>query len=229
MATIAAFYFHDAATSNSGTMPTNSPATQAGGVLGTGTEATGASTARSADDVLGVANPDTKSVITAAANQTAQRLGHRRFCSTPLAAQQLPTTGNWAHRWSGLESNTNHNGRLWIAKYAWRPGTGAIVGSAQLNLIQALSATTETDSTVGNAVWTTAPLIQDGDILVFDIYSEFTQGMSSAYTDSFCYDGTTEGSTTTAASYCKPPVALTLFTAAAEVIPDLVMAPLHNH
>ena len=54
--------------------------------------------------------------------------------------------------------------------------------------------------------------ILDGDILVFDISDTFTQGMATAYTGTFCYDGTTEASTTTNAAFINAPVALTLFT-----------------
>lgn len=219
MATISKFYLRDAASPNTGTLP------GAGDAFinpnaGAGTPATGARTSRDATDVVGAANPDTESSITAAANQTAQQLEHRRFVSRPLAAHTFDSAdGNWTWSYARSESNTLHNGRLTLTVYAWRPGTGARVGTAgQLAAKDgtAMSATAETADSVtftwsaGNPV-----TIQDGDILVFEVNTGFTQSMSTAYTDQFAYDGTTEASSTTCASFVTPPAALTLFAAAA--------------
>lgn len=167
----------------------------------------------------GTANPDTESSITAAANQVAQQLEHRRFVSAPLAAHTFDSSdGNWTWSYARSESNTNHNGRLTVVVYAWSPGTGARVGSgSQLASVDgtAMSSTSEVaDSktftwSAGNPV-----TIADGDILVFEVNTAFTQGMNVAYTDQFAYDGTTEASTTTCASFVTPPSALTLFAGA---------------
>ena len=67
---------------------------------------------------------------------------------------------------------------------------------------------------------TTAVTLQDGDILVFEAWDSCTQGMSTAYTDTYYYDGTTEDSTTTNAAYLLAPVDLALFTAST-VLPPL--------
>jgi len=72
------------------------------------------------------------------------------------------------------------------------------------------AATEQTESLT--VAWSaTSVTILDGDILVFEVSTTFTQGMATAYTDSFSYDGTTEASTTTCASFVTPPAALTLF------------------
>lgn len=219
MATIAKFYCLDATSPNTGTMPSNTPATLAGGKVGAGTEATGATTARDATDTIGTANPDTKSTVTAAATSGAlQRLGHRRFVSQPLAAQTFAAAdGNWTFSYARSESNTNHNGTsgtpisLWV--YLWRPTTGLQVGTAHIQFITTiLAATVETADSVTGAFNATQAIL-DGDILVFDVYSEFNQAMATAYTDTFSYNGATEASTTTCASFVTPPAALTLFTA----------------
>lgn len=215
MATITKFYLHDAATPNTGTMPSNSPAVIGGGVVGAGTEATGASTARDATDTIGVANPDTESSITAAATTAAQRLGHRRYVSRPLAAQQVSTGSNtWTFSAARSQSNANHNASIRCGVYAWRPSTGAQVGVTIHGGIT-LATFTGTTETAASATHLEngSVTIQDGDILVFDVYDEFTQGMNVAYTGQFAYDGATEASATTCASFVLSPVALTLFTA----------------
>ncbi len=217
MATQQKFYLRDTTTTNTGTMPSNSPTTQVGGVLGTGAEAAGNTTARATSAAAGTANPDTKSVCTAqAASGTTQRLGHRRFVTPPLAARTFTTPdGNWTFSHGGTESNTNHNSGggepFRISIYPWRPSTGARVGTGIIAIsTTTLTATTETSCT-GTGAWSGTQAILDGDILVYDVYTTFNQGMATAYTDSFSYNGTTEASTTTNAAFVNAPAALTLF------------------
>lgn len=225
MATIAKFYLHDATSPNTGTMPSNSPAVIGGGVLGTGTEAAGASTARDATDVIGTANPDTESSITSQASSTVvQRLGHRRFVSRPLAATTFADTdGNWTWSYARSQSNTNHNSTsgapINCIGYLWRPSGGTRVGTTVVQFAGTkLLVTGETaDSVIGT--WSLTQAILDGDIIVFDVFSLFQQGMATAYTDQFAYDGTTEASTTTCASFITPPAPLTLYTAAVARVP----------
>lgn len=215
MATISKFYLLDATSPNTGTLPS-------GGFLtahsGAGTDASGFATSRDATDVAGASNPDLEATGTAAANTTAQVLSLRRFVSRPLAARTFASSdGSWTFDFACFDSNTSHNQGIQANIYAWRPGTGARVGTgAQQALIVPIltSATTEThfSSTIS---WTTSLTILDGDILVFEVSDSFTQSMSSAYTTSFSYNGTTEASITTCASFITPPSALTLFTPAA--------------
>ena len=210
MATVAKFYLLDAATPNTGTMPT--------GVFiassdSTG-DATGARTARDATDVAGSSSPDLKSTITAVANTTLQNWGHRRFVSRPLAAQTFASTdGNWTFSYARSESNTNHNQQIVLHAYPWRPSTGLRVSTGLVNVTgtEPTAASTEQTESLTAAWSATSVTILDGDILVFEVSTSFTQGMSTAYTDTFNYDGTTEASTTTCASFVTPPAALTLF------------------
>lgn len=224
MATIQKFYLLDATSPNTGTMPSNSPVDYAGGVLGTGTEAAGASTARDTSATPGVANPDTESSITAQAAATAQRLGQRRFVSRPLAAVTFAAAdGNWTFSYARSQSNTNHNtgvsGPISAGLYLWRPSTGLKVGTISIGFTGTkLTVTGETaDSVTGT--WSGTQAILDGDILVLDVFSLFVQGMSTAYTDQFAYNGTTEGSTTTCASFLNSPTLLTLYTPSAVRVP----------
>lgn len=212
MATIQKFYFLDATSPNTGTMPSNSPAAILG-VTVTG-DAAGASTARDTSATPGTANPDTESSITATADTNPQLWGHRRWVSRPLAARGVFTTGEGFWTWScaWTESNAAHNCRPNVVMYVWRPSTGAQVGTQTVSIQLAEPGTTQT------ALNATA-LVQDGldpqpvangDILVFDVSSGFTQSMSVAYTDQGAYNGTTEASTTTCASFVNAPIALTL-------------------
>ncbi len=220
MATQQKFYLLDATTTNTGTMPSNSPAVVHGGPVGTGTEAPTASTARATSDIPGTSNPDIETTWTAQASSTApdQILGVRRFVTPPLAARTFASgDGAWTFSCGQFESNTNHNMLLTVVIYCWRPSTGARVGAGTQNCLISLAepGTTETASS-NTAAWQAGGAnnvtILDGDILVFDLADTFRQGMATAYTGTFCYDGTTEASTTTNAAFINAPVALTLFT-----------------
>jgi hypothetical protein len=139
--------------------------------------------------------------------------------SRPLAAHTFAAAdGNWTFSFAALESNTNHNGVLFCGVYVWRPSTGAVVGSNGVNIMgKSLTATGQTAYSDATHAWGASASVtcQDGDILVFDVQDVFTQSMSSAYTSSFAYNGTTEASTTSCASFVTPPAPLTLFTASA--------------
>jgi hypothetical protein len=219
------FYLLDAATPNTGTMPGvgnamlwwNTSGVQFTDVTG---DATGARTARDATDVIGTLQ--NTSLITAVANLNSQQWGHRRYVSRPLAAQTISAGGTWTFSLAALESNTSHNGVMGLGVYPWRPSTGALVGTGFAGLQASLTATGQTAYSV-TSTWKNGSSLLDGDILVFDVLDIFTQSMSSAYTSQFAYNGTTEASTTSCASFVSPPAALTLFTAAAAGIPDVGM------
>ena len=223
MATIAKFYLHDAASPNTGTMPSTSPCAVQG-LTATG-DVTGATTARAADDTIGTLQKS--STATALANTTTQNWGHRRFVSSPLAARTIAAAdGNWTWSYARSESALNHNATFFLGVWVWRPGTGAQVGTnANSARVQGTEpGTSEAVEAFTNSIgWGTTLAISDGDILVFDICVSFTQSKSSLFTDSFFYDGTTEASASSCASFVAPPVAYTLFGAAAAGIPDVGM------
>lgn len=192
---------------------------------GAGTDATGARTARDATDVAGTSNPDIDATGTAAADQLPQILELRRFVSRPLAAHTFANAdGNWTFSYARGESNTNHNGQIRCDVTLWRPSTGLQIGTARVQFVGAAMAATAETADSGTALMSATQAILDGDILVFEVSDNFSQGMSTAYTSFFSYNGTTEASTTTCASFVTPPSALTLFTAAATPIPDLAQA-----
>ena len=180
---------------------------------GTG-DGTGALTARDANNVAG--SSQVLSLITANADISPQNWGHRRFVSRPLAARTFAAAdGNWTFSFAGLQSNALHNASFKCDVSLWRPGSGVRIGTVVVFLTAAVMTTTAQTAQTATAAWSGTQAILDGDILVFDVSDNFTQGMATAYTSQFAYNGTTEASTTTCASFVTPPAALTLFTAAA--------------
>lgn len=208
MATIAKFYLLDAATPNAGTMPSGALRISNTGTATTG-DATGARTARDATDVAGTSNPDIESTITAVADVNQQLWGHRRFVTRPLAAQSTPG-GTWTFSYARSESNLNHNQAVRCVVYRWRPSDSSQSGVLQtfVGAEPTTAATEQAESIPIN--FPTAETLLDGDLLVFDVTTVFTQGMGTAYTEQFAYNGTTEASTTTCASFITPSAALTL-------------------
>jgi hypothetical protein len=224
MATISKFYLLDAATPNTGTMPTGAF------ILGADAngDASGARTARDATDTHGSSNPDIESSITSNANTNFQDWGHRRFVSRPLAATTFSSTdGNWTFSYARSESSLNHNQSVRCLIYAWSPSSGAQVGTGSLTSLlgnEPTSASTEQAESVTGAWGLTPTTISDGDILVFEVYTQFQQAMATSYTEQFAYNGTTEGSTTTCATFVTPPSALTLYTPSPFVSPRIVVS-----
>ena len=95
------FYFHDAATGNTGTLPTGENSASTASVT-----ATGANTQRSMNDTIGVSQ--TSIALTTLASTSAQPCLFRMFESLPLAAQTI-SAGNWQLSLAGSESNANSN------------------------------------------------------------------------------------------------------------------------
>ena len=169
----------------------------------------------------------TSATFTSNADQLAQSWGYRRFVSAPLAAHTFAAAdGNWTFSYARAENNLLHNQAVECIVSFWRPGTGAVVGGASnfpnfggTEPASASTETTESLTTISGAI-----TIIDGDIMVIEVSDLFTQGMSTAYTSTFYYDGTTEASATSCASFVTPPAALTLFVASIGT-PNVNMAP----
>lgn len=213
MATISKFYLLDAATPNTGNLPTSAePITSSWGSPETGAAAD-AYTVRDATDVPGSSNPDVESSFSSNANQNLQRWAHRRFISRPLAAQTIQggVNGTWTLSYARYESNNAHNQVIICMVRVWRPTALHFVDYTLAYIVGTEGGLSEGYESVTDDGRGDDFNINNGDCLVFDILSYFTQSMSTSYTDYFCYDGTTEASTTTCASFVSPPSALTLF------------------
>jgi len=191
------------------------------------------------DTSIGVSQ--TSLVLTNNATTSPQSSLIGRWCSAPIAAQTL---GGWASGNFGLglgvaESNT---ASLLIAGVTglvvWRPSTGAVIGRIYNGISQGtasgtcsfgVSSTTETwlafpgtgfSSNGGSAT------AQDNDILIVEVWRIDASGqtMATAYTNTIWFDGTTEGSSSSAASYIVMPENIVFMGAAAALQSKPVVA-----
>jgi hypothetical protein len=160
----------------------------------------GATTVRSMDAVLGVAEVQASST-TNATSGAVQRHFARMFCTRPLSGAQTVAAGGgntagFFGAWQ--ESNTNVNlGTAHFRVYVWRPGTGAKVGdvittSGGVSPGAEPSANTETNIGALNTILCSAVSASDGDVVIVELWMSFTQGMATNYTVSYFYDGATE-------------------------------------
>lgn len=201
------FYLHDAASPNTDTMPSDSPAINVGTPTG---NATGAATNRDATETIGALQ--TSSTITATANQVAQLWGHRRFVSRPLAVQTFSAAdGNWTWSYARSENNLNHNMSLRLQVSLWRPSFGRQAVSNPFLGSEPTSASTEQAESLNTIPFPAVSTVTsvDGDMLLFEVFTQFTQSKSSALTESFFYDGTVEASTTDCATFVTSPRTVT--------------------
>lgn len=132
------------------------------------------------------------------------------WATRPFTASATVGGGNMTFRWAGSESNAAANwlGPNGLNIYVWRPSTGAIVG----NLVTFTSLTaTYVSAEVGTGqtapaaytIATSSVSASAGDIVVVELWSVHTPGMSTAYNGTLYFNGTTEGSTTTNAAYVE--------------------------
>jgi hypothetical protein len=192
------FYLHDAATSDTGTLPgaAASVSTITPDVIGSGVN-------RSMDATIGVLQ--TSRLINTIARTTPTQGGLiARFLSAPIAAQTFADQAIDV-RLGASEASTNSNFLPTYCLVVWRPGTGAVVGRIRDNPstggVGTEPGTTETNTLV--QVFTSTPVTsQDGDVLVLELWRfPGTQAMATTYANTAFYDGTVEGSTTTNAAY----------------------------
>lgn len=208
MVAINRFYMHDAATTNSGTLPGASTISLAHSTPDV--TATGASTNRSADGTIGAGQQSGS--LSTVATKAEQFNWYRRFLSAPIAAQTISGTQLISCAGAGEQSNTNSSVRFGYSVAVWRPSTGAVVGRiydapGPIGTIGAVTTEATWSSAASNTSDVTA---QDGDILVFELWSDQSQSMATSYTNTAYYDGTTEGSTANNASYVNFANAITM-------------------
>lgn len=197
------WYFHNAANGLSGTFPTTKQSVRIP------TDAvTAVASVKSASGKIGTSQA---SITKASVAQTTQQLIF--FTSifvvqTPLAAQTITNRLFGSILSGGIQqSNSNAVFNLGSCCYVWRPsGGGSLVGTLwdnpNLSLTSiAASGTSETWQNGANHNQTVSITTQAGDVLIFEFWSISTQTMSTSYTLTFYFDGTTEGSATSAASF----------------------------
>ncbi len=212
--TISKFYFHDATTSDTGTLPGSTISVFDGTTLLTsqyGVVATGAGTNRAMDETIG--SGQTSIALTTLAQTAQQNNIFRRYCTPPLAAQVISSSFDYTLSLAGSESNGASNLLFDIILSQWRPSTGALVR----NWANGGGTLTTEPGTSQTAVSGTAPggvgpqTLADGDILVLELFGGNAQSMAIAYTNTAFYDGTTEASSSNCASFLSFSVAFTLY------------------
>jgi hypothetical protein len=195
------FYLHDANSAVSGTLPTGEHSASSPSVT-----ASGATTPRTMTGTAG--SSQASAALTTGANNSAQPSWFRTFVSVPLAAQTIGA-GNWQLSLAGKEANASSNLHFTAVIYAWRPSTGAVVGSLITDVASASTTEPGTGQTAVNdtTIAGTAVEIADGDVLVCEIWRDATvqQGTATAYLNTVYYDGTTEASTTNEAAFILAP------------------------
>lgn len=200
-------YFHNAASTLVGTLPTNTQSATAA----TWT-ATGGTTLRTMDTTIGISQASlsgTSSASTAAQNGF---LGY--FASSPLSGTQ--TVGGGSIIFLSADDESNAQSNFWVNGleiYVWRPSTGTKVGTVKAfgaTSLGGLEGSTAEATNYITGITSTGISASTGDIVVIEVWSNFTQGMATAYTENFYFDGTTTYTAeNTATSSCASFVELT--------------------
>jgi len=198
------FYLHTATSGATGTLP---GASSQSGTTPSVTSS-GATTNRTMDGTIG--SSQVSQALTTLAQTGAQQNWMTRHISNPLAAQTI-AAGTWTLSAALSQSNTASAVKLELgAIYIWRPGTGTKVG----NIFTPAAGSSGPASTAEAAVSATGSgasiTIQNGDLLVVEVWTSNTQTMATAYTNTFFYDGTTEASSSSCASYLNAPADIPL-------------------
>ena len=191
-------YFHDAANTQPGTYPSGRQGSTgfAAGV----TNISGSGTLKKMNTTIG--GGQVSQGFNSVANQNIQRFFMRFWVSPPLNGNQTVGGGNYILNYAHAESNTNMN--IFSAGtyiYVWRPSTGSIVGEVKSTLVANTIAGTEPGAASSERVWhqsgisSSAVSAQDGDVIIVELYWSFAQGMSTSYTGTIYYDGTTQNTT----------------------------------
>ena len=221
------YYLHDATSSVSGTLPSTNQSSLTFTVL-----ADALTVNRSMNGTIGSGPHVAKSLNTAA--QATQVLYYTRFISPPLGAQTI-SANTWDYNFAANENATSGNfpvngtsQPVYINCYVWRPSTGAKVGT----ILQGNSASVYNEPSalsvakVMNGTFSgTSLAIQDGDVLVFEVMFQISQGNTTSRPDIFYYDGTTENTTanttvTNHASFIQTPQTLSLSTGGSQTTTD---------
>lgn len=204
MSTLSKFYLRDAVNTVSGTLP--STAQTASTVVAT---VSGASTARFMGGVIGTAQVSQAQVIA-----TTGLVWFRQYVSDLIAAQTFKRDGTFGVLGSGACQTSTavrpYSWRFWVG--VWRPSTGALVGTLYDGggIIEfGSSGTAETAGAGATRNPAGADVVSaDGDVLVVQLYDNTG---ASGGTHTLYYDGTTEASAASNASFVSFSVPVTMF------------------
>jgi hypothetical protein len=121
--------------------------------------------------------------------QTTQQSGnHLTFISDALAAQTI-AAATWKIGLGAFESNNAANVFLGVALYIWRPSTAAKVATIYDNSTALGTEFPATPSAIVTTFSGSSVTIQDGDVLVCELWYVATQSMATAYNLQSFYGG----------------------------------------
>jgi hypothetical protein len=160
---------------------------------------------------LSTGSGQTSKAITTLAQTAAQSAAIVAFCSDPIAAQSI-VSQKINYSFGASESNSNSDFFVCFGVYLWRPSTTSIVTRIYDQQPGSEPGTSQTVMAATPISFITPATSQDGDILVCELWrSNNTQNMGNAYTNTYFYDGTTEGSTSNCASFINFPTSTISF------------------
>ena len=160
--------------------------------------ATGANTLKLLSSAIGTAQA-TQSGATSAT--TSNQAGFMGFWATaPLDSNQTVGGGIETITVNIAESESNLSANFCINKchaYVWRPSTGAVVGDLCTYASIVVGTPLEPTSASSEQVTTFSVILASvsaltGDVIIVELWADFTQGSATSYTASLYYDGTTE-------------------------------------
>jgi len=136
---------------------------------------------------------------TALANTSPQLGFLGMWASPPISGNQTIGGGAETLVVNVADSESNLASNFYVNRahaYIWRPSTGALVGDLCTTATTPTGSPTEgTGSSATVTIFTVAlssVSALDGDIIVVELFSQFTQSAAAGYTDKIYYDGATE-------------------------------------
>jgi len=201
-------YFHDAATPDTGTLPGAST------ISATSPSVTASTAGTNRDMNTTIGASQTSSALTTLGNTSLQTHWFRRFLSRPLAAQTLPT-GGWTIDGAAAESTLSTHLWPWgIVLKVWRPSTGATVATLIDNPTLATTgpSSSNTETVISNSTGSISGVaVNQGDILVMELWTQATQTNTTPHTATVYYDGTTEDSASSDAAFLQAPGTISFY------------------
>lgn len=193
--TITKLYFHAAASSVTGTLPSTEQSTLTAAVNGDAQTVN-----RSMNTTIGTSQ--TSRTVTTLAQTASQNLYFTKFLSEGMSNTSL-AAGLYTYNFAAAEPNlganfpvTSNSKAVYINCYVWRPSNGTKVatvldGNSALVYNEPTVINTET---VMHGTFTGAAVgsITSGDVLVFEVWFQPIQGAATARINTFYYDGTTQ-------------------------------------
>ena len=153
---------------------------------------------RTMNTIIGTAQASL--VLTPNVTTTLQRYYFTKFVTDTLSGGISSITAQtWTYNFAGKGGSNNSsfpvssvNQPVRVTAYVWRPSTQSKVG----DIVDSNSASTIDKSTLEKVHHSTFSGIQvlgvqDGDVLVFEVWFEISQSAAVNFTDTFYYDGTT--------------------------------------